>query len=195
VTLSQETRYPWDGAVALQVAVEQPTRFGLRLRLPGWCAAPRLAVNGTPVELAGAAENGYARIEREWQAGDVVTLDLPMPAQRVYAHPAIAADVGNVAIQRGPLVYCLEQVDQDAPLDRVALLQAAELATHSEPELLGGVVALAGAAEALDDTGWEGLLYSTTAPSTQPSTITAIPYYVWDHRAPGRMRVWVREAK
>ncbi|MEO7910953.1 MAG: beta-L-arabinofuranosidase domain-containing protein [Roseiflexaceae bacterium] len=193
VTLSQETRYPWDGAVALRVAVEQPTRFGLRLRLPSWCAAPRLALNGTPVELA--VENGYARIEREWQAGDVVTLDLPMPAQRVYAHPAIAADAGNVAIQRGPLVYCLEQVDQDVPLDQAALLQAAELDTHPEPALLGGVETLAGAAQALDDTGWAGQLYSTTAPATQPSAITAIPYYAWDHRAPGRMRVWVREAK
>jgi uncharacterized protein len=195
VTLSQETRYPWDGAVALRVAVEQPARFGLRLRLPGWCAAPRLAVNGTPVELAGAVENGYARIEREWQAGDLVTLDLPMPAQRVYAHPAIAADAGNVAIGRGPLVYCLEQVDQDVPLDRVALPQAAELDTRSEPELLGGVITLAGAAQALDDAGWEGQLYRPTAPSAQPSTITAIPYYAWDHRAPGRMRVWVREVK
>jgi DUF1680 family protein len=195
VTLSQETRYPWDGAVALRVATEQPARFGLRLRLPGWCAAPRLAVNGTPAELAGNVENGYARIEREWQDGDVVTLELPMPAQRVYAHPAIAADAGNVAIQRGPLIYCLEQADQSMPLDRVALPQAAELAASFEPELLGGVVALAGIAQALDDAGWEGVLYSTAAPATQPCTIMAIPYYAWDHRAPGRMRVWVREAK
>jgi uncharacterized protein len=193
VTLHQETRYPWDGAVALRVAAEQPARFGLRLRLPGWCATPRLAVNRTPVELA--VENGYARIEREWQNGDVVTLDLPMTAQRVYAHPAIAADAGNVAMQRGPLVYCLEQVDQQVPLDRLALPRSAELIASFDPELLGGVVTLAGAAQALDDAGWEGVLYRTAAPSTQPGVITAIPYYAWDHRTPGRMRVWVRETE
>ncbi|HEU5102138.1 MAG TPA: beta-L-arabinofuranosidase domain-containing protein [Roseiflexaceae bacterium] len=193
VTLRQETRYPWDGAVALRVAAAQPARFGLRLRVPGWCAAPRLAVNGQPVDLAGAVENGYARIEREWQEGDLVTLDLPMPATRVYAHPAVAADAGSVALQRGPLVYCLEQADQSVPLDRVALPQAAELSERFEPELLGGVVTLGGAAQALDEAGWEGLLYRTAPPATQPCTIAAIPYYAWDHRSPGRMRVWIRE--
>jgi DUF1680 family protein len=194
VTLRQETRYPWDGAVALRVATEQPARFGLRLRLPGWCAAPRLAVNGVPVDLAGSVENGYARIEREWQDGDLVTLELPMPVRRVYAHPAVAADAGNVALQRGPLFYCLEQADQSVQVDRIALPRTAELADRFEPDLLGGVIALAGAAEALDDAGWEGVLYDTAAPANQPCTITAIPYYAWDHRAPGRMRLWVREA-
>ena len=118
-----------------------------------------------------------------------------MPAQRVYAHPAIAADTGSVAIQRGPLVYCLEQADQQVPLDRVALPQSAELAASFAPELVSGVVTLAGAAQALDDAGWEGTLYRTAAPATRPSSITAIPYYAWDHRAPGRMRVWVRETE
>src|SRR5262249_3881199 len=114
VTLRQETRYPWDGAVTLRVETEQPARFGLRLRLPGWCAAPRLMLNGAPVDLASCVEQGYARIEREWQDGDMVTLDLPMPIERVYAHPAVADDVGRVALRRGPLVYCLEQADHEA---------------------------------------------------------------------------------
>ena len=118
-----------------------------------------------------------------------------MTAQRVYAHPAIAADAGNVAIQRGPLVYCLEQADQEVSLDRLALPQSAELIASFDPELLGGVVTLVGAAQALDDAGWEGVLYRTAAPSTQPGAIIAIPYYAWDHRTPGRMRVWVREAE
>jgi DUF1680 family protein len=193
VTLRQETRYPWDGAVALRVEVDQPARFGLRLRLPGWCEAPRLAVNGTPVELV--AENGYARIEREWQNGDLVALDLPMPVQRMYAHPAIAADAGQVAIQRGPLVYCLEQTDQELSLSGVGLPHAAELAASFVPDLLGGVVTLSGAAEALDDAGWEGVLYRAEPPAAQPGAITAIPYFAWDHRAPGPMRVWVRETE
>jgi uncharacterized protein len=193
VTLRQETRYPWDGAVALRVSVEQPAEFGLRLRIPGWCAAARLAVNGVTVELAGNRERGYARIARVWQDGDMVTLDLPMPVTRVYAHPAVAADVGSVALQRGPLVYCLEQTDHAAPLDRIVLPETTDLNSQFEPELLDGVVAIGAAALALDDADWDGALYRTTSPATQPCALKAIPYYGWDQRTPGAMRVWIRE--
>jgi DUF1680 family protein len=192
VTLRQATRYPWDGAVALQVELERPAQFGLRLRLPGWCAAPRVSVNGAPVDLGANVENGYLRIERTWQSGDQVTLDLPMPVERVYAHPAVAADVGRVALRRGPLVYCLEQADHDVPIGQIVLPQTAELAAQFEPELLGGVVTIAGPALALDDAGWDGTLYRTTPPASQPTAIRAIPYYAWDHRAPGAMQVWTR---
>lgn len=193
VTLHQETRYPWDGAVALRIETEQPSRFGLRLRLPGWCAAPMLQVNGDPLDLANCIENGYALIERTWQNGDVVALDLPMEAVRMYAHPAVAADAGQAALQRGPLVYCIEQADQSVPVEQIALPRTAELHERFEPELLGGVVTLHTTAQALDAAGWEGTLYQTHAPSTQPCQLTAVPYYAWDHRSPGRMQVWLRE--
>jgi DUF1680 family protein len=165
------------------------------LRIPGWCAAPRASVNGTPIDLTTNVENGYLRIERAWQSGDHVDLDLPMPVERLYAHPAVAADVGQVALRRGPLIYCLEQVDHDVPISRIALPESAELAAQFEPELLGGVVTVAGSALALGDAGWEGTLYRTTPPSKQPSAIKAIPYYAWDHRAPGAMRVWIESVK
>jgi DUF1680 family protein len=193
VVLHQETRYPWDGAITLRVELERPAQFGLRLRLPGWCASPRIAVNGAAIDVAGA-EGGYARIERLWQDGDQVTLDLPMPIEQVYAHPDIAADVGSVALQRGPLVYCFEQADHVAPLHRLLLPDTLDLTHHFEPELLGGVVAIAGSAVALDDAGWDGALYRTSRPTAQPCAIKAIPYYAWDHRAPGSMRVWVQSA-
>jgi uncharacterized protein len=195
VTLRQETRYPWDGAVKITVELERPAQFGLRLRIPGWCAAPRVSVNGTPVDLTADVENGYLRIERTWQSGDHVDLDLPMPVERLYAHPAVAADVGQVALRRGPLIYCLEQTDHDVPISRIALPETAELAAQFEPELLGGVVTVTGSALAFDDAGWKDALYRTTPPATQPSTIKAIPYYAWDHRAPGAMRVWVELVK
>jgi uncharacterized protein len=115
-----------------------------------------------------------------------------MPVERLYAHPAVAADVGRVALRRGPLVYCLEQVDHDVPISRIALPDEAELAAQFEPELLGGVVAVDGSAVALDDGGWDGALYRTTPPKVQPSAIRAIPYYAWDHRAPGPMQVWIQ---
>jgi DUF1680 family protein len=193
VMLSQETQYPWDGTVTLRVTTKQPTRFNLRLRLPSWCESPQLAVNGVPVDLDGRAE-GYTRIEREWQDGDTVTLELPMAAVRLYAHPAVAADVGQVALQRGPIIYCLEQADQSVPVSQIALPRTVELEERFEPGLLGGVVSLHAAAQALDETGWEQALYRTEPPSAQACALTAIPYYAWDHRAPGWMQVWVHEA-
>jgi DUF1680 family protein len=190
LTLTQATSYPWDGAVTLRVAIERPAEFGLRLRVPGWCSAPALAINGAPVNPA--IESGYLRIERTWRDGDQIALDLPMPIERVYAHPAVAADLGHVALRRGPLVYCLEQADHAMPLDRIALPDTAELTHVYEPDLLGGVVTIGGTAAAADDAGWEDLLYRTSPPSARPCALRAIPYYAWDNRAPGAMRVWVR---
>jgi uncharacterized protein len=193
VTLRQETNYPWDETVALRVSTPGPATFGLRLRVPAWCRAPRLIVNGVAQDLAGALEGGYACIRRTWQDGDVVTLELPMPAERVYAHPEIRADVGSAALRRGPIVYCLEQTDHNVPLQRILLPANTDLTAHFEPELLGGVVVLEGDATALSDSGWDDTLYRATPPEAQPCRIRAIPYYAWDHRAPGPMTVWVHE--
>ncbi len=191
ITLQQETNYPWDGAITVRVKLNQPATFGLRLRIPGWCTAPRVTVNGEPVDIT-SAEQGYLRIEREWQNGDAVTLELPMPVERVYAHPAVGTDIGQVTLRRGPIVYCLEQVDNTAPLNYILLPETAELEHHFEPDLLNGVVAITGSAAVLDDADWNDKLYRTAPPRTEPCTFTAIPYYAWDNRQPGAMRVWIR---
>lgn len=193
VTLRQSTRYPWDGAVTITVGAPAPAAFALRLRLPGWCAAPALRVNGEAVELAGATERGYATVRRSWRDGDVVALDLPMPAERVYAHPAVAADVGAVALRRGPVVYCVEQADHAAPVGRLLLPAGAALSARFEPELLGGVAVVEAAGVALSDAGWDDTLYSASPPAAAPCAIRAIPYAAWDNRAPGPMAVWLRE--
>jgi hypothetical protein len=192
VTLRQETNYPWDGAVTIQVSVDAPTTFGLRLRLPGWCSAPRLTLNGEMMNLADAVENGYGSINRTWQNGDTVVLDLPMPVERVYAHPDVRADVGSTALRRGPLVYCLEQMDHTVPLHRMVLPAQATLTARFDENLLGGVVVLEGQGAALRDAGWNDTLYRTTLPETEPCDIRAIPYYAWDNRESGSMQVWLR---
>ena len=194
VTLRQETNYPWDGTVTLRIEADAPTTFGLRLRLPGWCASPRLQVNGATVELGGITENGYALISRAWQSGDVVALELPMPVERVYAHPSVPADVASVALRRGPLVYCFEQADHDAtPLHRILLPQGAKLTACLASDTLNGVVVLEGEGATLSDDGWADTLYRTAPPQTGPCAIRAIPYYAWDNRDAGAMTVWVRE--
>lgn len=191
VTLTQETGYPWDGRVSIGLRMEQPARFGVRLRIPGWCREPRLRVCGeaAPLQL----DKGYVRIEREWRGGDRIDLELPMPVERVYAHPAVREDAGLVALQRGPIVYCLEEADNGASLHRVAIPRDSQFEAQFREDLLGGVVVLTGEAEILSDDGWAGTLYRTRPPATERRQITAVPYCVWDNREPGEMRVWLRE--
>jgi len=192
VVLKQQTDYPWDGRVKMVVEPEAPLDFVLNLRLPGWCRAATLAVNGHTVDLERIVHRGYARLERNWQKGDTVELSLAMPVERVYASPAVREDGGCVALQRGPVVYCLEQADNDVPLHTILLPEDAGLKAEFDPDLLGGVVAITGQARVIDDSDWDGELYRQYPPRLKPYTIKAIPYYAWDHRQPGEMRVWIR---
>jgi DUF1680 family protein len=191
VVLRQQTRYPWDGKVVVSVEPEAPARFALHLRIPAWASNARLRVDdGAP--LAATPVNGYVRVEREWRTGDRVTLDLPMPVERVRANPAVRQDVGQLALQRGPLVYCLESVDNPFPLHRLVVPPTAALAARFEPDVLGGIAVVEGPAQLEDDSGWDGELYGTRASRRTAVRIRAVPYYAWDHRAPGEMRVWLR---
>lgn len=189
VTVAQTTEYPWGGRVSLEVTPEQSASFRLRLRLPAWCKSPAVSLNGAAVTLI--VERGYAVLEREWQSGDTVTLDLPMPVQRIYADPRVEGNRGRVALRRGPTVYCLEAADNGPNLDALSLPREAELTAELAPDLLGGVVVLRGAARRLSsDTK---ALYSSTPPAAVPAAITAVPYSVWDNRAAGEMLVWIWE--
>ena len=190
VTVTQTTGYPWEGRVSLEVTPEHPASFRLRLRLPAWCETPTVSLNGEAVTLI--VERGYAVLEREWQPGDTVVLDLPMPVQRVYADPRVEVNRGQVALRRGPIVYCLEAADNGSDLDALTLPRETELTAEFAPDLLGGVVVLRGAARRLSLKTGSGL-YRTVPPPTEPAAITAVPYCVWDNRAPGAMRIWIRE--
>jgi len=189
-TIAQTTRYPWDGHVAITLQLTAPSAFTLRLRIPGWCRRHTLAVNGQPVEAAYA--RGYAAIARSWQPGDVITLMLEMPVEIVAAHPGVTANLGRVALQRGPLVYCLEDVDHTAPVLRLLLRDGAPLVPRWDPELLGGVVVIEGEGLLSPEEGWGDTLYQPySAARYQSIPVRAIPYYAWDNRAPGGMVTWV----
>ena len=191
VALRQETDYPWDGHIRVSVNPESPATFGLNLRIPGWSRSATLTVNGEAVDVETATTRGYARIQREWKTGDEVELALPMPVERIEAHPAVRQDAGLVALQRGPVVYCLEQVDNPVPLHRILLPRDAELKPHFEVNLLGGVTVISGKALVRDDSDWDNVLYRAEPAKLKPLEIKAIPYYAWDHREPGDMRVWI----
>ena len=190
VTLHQDTDYPWSGDVEITVGVASPARFALMLRIPGWCAKHALKVNGKPV--AAPVAKGYAKIRRTWNDGDRVELSLAMPIQRVAAHPRVAEDAGKVALQRGPLVFCLEQCDNAALVRSIELPDKAKLSARFDQKLFGGAVVIEGEALAPTPTGWKGQLYQpASATQLKPVKFRAIPYCLWDNREGGAMTVWL----
>jgi len=191
--LMQETDYPWDGIVCLHFEMESPQTFALKLRLPGWCQDVRVFINGEKLDAAGHVEKGYLSIHRLWQSGDKIRLQFLMPVERVYANPHVAADINRVALMRGPLVYCLEAVDHAVPLAMLRLPRDASFETHFEPGFLQGVVSLTALAKAVDMAHWGNHLYRQQPPQMRDAWIKAIPYYAWDNREPGAMRVWLPE--
>ncbi|MBZ9871404.1 glycoside hydrolase family 127 protein [Mesorhizobium sp. BR1-1-9] len=193
VTLTQASRYPWDGAVAITIEPQAPVAFTLHLRVPAWSAGAALKVDGETVKLEDVTSDGYAAIRRTWKKGDSVRLDLEMPIERLYANPQVRQDAGRVALSRGPLIYCVEATDNDGSLHRIALPRTASIEAHDEPNLLGGVVTLSATAQADADDGWQDQLYRSDPPATRQTRLTAIPYFAWDNREPGEMLVWLRD--
>jgi len=192
VGLREISTYPWSGDIRIEVEPAVPTTFDLKLRIPGWSRGAKVAVNGVSVDIAEAV-NGYLTIHRDWFAGDVVTLDLPMPPVRLYAHPGVIMDAGRVALKRGPLVYCLEEVDNPGGrVQRLKLPRKAELMAETRADLFDGIVVLTAQAAAIDERDWQ-TLYRTTPPQETPARLTAIPYYLWSNRGQGSMMVWVPE--
>jgi len=194
VLLKQTSRYPWEGEIRLSVEPENETEFALNVRLPGWCGDPRLRVNGKPFALFDRVR-GYARLQRRWGRGDTVELSLPMPVQRIKAHPKVEADLGRAALRRGPLVYCLEATDNGGHVRNLVLPPETQLAASYRPELLGGVTVIQGQALALHSAPWPEPLYLSSAdvPGVDRVEFTAIPYFANANRQPGEMRVWIPE--
>ncbi|MDT8390264.1 MAG: glycoside hydrolase family 127 protein [Lentisphaeria bacterium] len=191
VTVRQETAYPWNETVGISITVDAPVEFCLNLRIPQWCRNPAIKVNGEEKALADSVTKGYARIQRRWQDGDKVELVLPMPVEIVEAHPNVRQDSGKVALQRGPLVYCLEETDNGKNLERIFLQESADFAICHDPDLLGGVTTIETDAFTLDTTDWGESLYRSVSPSFKKKRIIAIPYYVWANRELGEMVVWI----
>ena len=191
VALSEKSAYPWSGEVRIRIDPEAPATFDLKLRIPGW-AKGAAAVNGERVALAPA--NGYATIRRTWRKGDVVTLDLEMPAERLYAHPNVRMDVGRAALRRGPLIYCVEEADNPgAPVQTLALPRSARLEAEWKADLFGGAMTLKAPAKRLVPGKGGGALYSTEPPAARDTALVALPYHLWANRMPGSMQVWVAE--
>jgi DUF1680 family protein len=201
VRLEQETRYPWEGKIKLIVTPEKPSRFSLKLRIPGWarneavpsnlyrfadadCPPPTLKVNGKNVRFK--LESGYVALDRSWRKGDAVELELPMPVRRLVANEQVTDDSGKVALQRGPLVYCIEWPEvRDGHVVNLLLPDSAPVTASFRPDLLNGVEAITGEAESLRYADAQKRI------SKENVHFSAIPYFAWANRGRGEMAVWL----
>lgn len=194
VTIDVTTDYPWDGRVRVVTTTTPGGTWALSLRVPHWAAGSTATVNGEPD--ATAVDGGWLTIEREWSSGDAVVLDLPLDVRFTTADPRVDADRGAVALERGPLVYCLEAVDNPGHrLDDVVIDVRGAATSEQVDDLLGGVVVIHAAAKDRDRAGtswWPYADVSVVRDTAGASReLTAVPYFVWGNRAEGAMRVWI----
>ena len=196
LVLRQTTEYPWKGTVNISVAPQTPEEFTLFVRIPGWSKENSVTVNGKKVE--GATAGQYLPIKRRWASGDKVVLSVDMRPQIVHANPAVADDRGRIAFQRGPIVYCMEQLDQneaskDSSIFPYYTARLTETTTDRyDPALLDGVVVLEHPGSLLPAAA--PALYQAALPQSAAGTETKlkmIPYYAWSNRDLSAMQVWV----
>jgi len=190
--LTQITNYPWEGLVKISVEPSQPTPFDLMLRIPAWCRGENLKVNGARVPTDQRLR-GYVRISRTWKQGDVLELAMPMPVQRVRSNPLVQADIGRVALMRGPIVYCVESADNGQSIRTMAIEKQSTFAAQFRVDLLGGVTVVKSTVMAKPLADWQNSLYLSSAEIGLPKStpLTAIPYYANANRGPAEMLVWM----
>jgi DUF1680 family protein len=194
--LSVETDYPWQGQIQITVRQSGPSPWGLSLRLPEWCQSFDLALNNLPVHDP-VLKQGYIVLERTWSERDVVELNLAMPPLLVAPNPRVDAIRNCLAIQRGPVVYCLESCDQEKIEDvlDVQIDSSQPLDTRWRDDLFGGIMTVEAAGYVAEPGLWQGALYQPAKnapdPTGRPARLVAIPYYAWGNRGIGSMRVWI----
>ncbi len=186
--VSQQTRYPWDGKVKITIDPEKSAAFSVYVRIPGWARnepipsdlysclnenTERLTLRVNSESAALDMDKGYARIHRNWEKGDVIELILPMPVQKVVSHELVKDNMGKVALQRGPLVYCLEAVDNEGHVLDRHIPDEMDFDVESRADLLEGINVL------------------ISKEQERVERIVAIPYFAWSHRGVGEMAVWL----
>ena len=191
LVVAQHTDYPWDGRVILEIQqVKKNTPMTFKLRIPSWCEVYSLSVNDKKYEAK--VENGYAVVTGNWKKGDFIALDMPMQAKLIEANPLVEEARGQVAVQRGPIIYCIESQDLNGQnIDNIALPINAQF-TPKEVTIEGSrMMALETQAYVRDAKTWENQLYRTVDRTKRTATIRLIPYYAWGNRGKSEMSVWI----
>ncbi len=198
VQIIQQNNYPWDGGLSFNINPKAATAFNVLVRIPGWAqnkaipsglywfqnnsdAKPVIKVNGQPVEYT--IQNGYASISRTWKKNDLLEVNLPMEIRRVVASEKIKDDIGKIALQRGPLMYCAEWPDNNGRTSNLIVPASASFTSEFRPGLLNGVTVLKSEVPAI-------VINNNESVSTIKQAFTAIPYYSWANRGKGEMMIW-----
>lgn len=198
VQIEQQNNYPWDGNLVFKINPKSPLEFSMHIRIPGWAqgkAMPsdlytfkdaaekkvEIKVNGSPINYT--IENGYAVLNRKWKKGDKIEVNLPMDVKRVIAKSNLKDDQGKVALQRGPIIYCAEGIDNSGRVSNLIVPDDVAFATEFKPAMLNGITVLKSEVPAI-------LVNNEKSVSTVSQPLVAIPYYAWAHRGKGEMMIW-----
>ncbi|NMB96693.1 MAG: glycoside hydrolase family 127 protein, partial [Clostridiaceae bacterium] len=195
--LVQDTDYPWNGRVLITLNTKSKVKFKMKLRIPGWCRNAIVKVNGELFDLSNKMEDGYAVIDRSWKDKDNIELIMEMPVETIRAHPNMEGKPFKIALQRGPLVYCLESIDNLENIDNNVDLEKIRIPSNTgfsefyDSSIPGGIIKITCEGELADDASWGEELYTPGCIKTRPFKVTAVPYCVWGNRGVGQMIVWI----
>lgn len=192
ILLRQSTDYPWDGSVKFSFAkLKKNKGFAMKLRLPAWCENYDLQVNGEPFADA-EVKDGYIIIYRKWKQGDEISFNMQMRTKLIEANPLVEEARGQVAVQRGPIIYCLESQDLNGvDIDNIAIPYNASFKTVETTIDGSRVIALETEAYNRSENSWKGSLYREVGKDKKKTTIRLVPYYAWGNRGKGEMTVWI----
>lgn len=193
--LTEETAYPWNGCVQIRIDECNEIPFAVRLRIPSWAKDATVRLNGNPTDLH-PTPSSYCELRRSWRAGDIVDLDLPMSPRLIEANPFVEENLNQVAIQRGPLIYCLESSDLPSQTQTsvrdILIPSNIDLVARFDQNLLNCIVLLEGKALSRPAANWNSQLYRELQPaSLHPINLRLIPYFAWANRGPSEMTVWL----
>lgn len=190
LTITQKTRFPFEGSIQIHLESEIKESTGIALHIPSYAANYQITIDGNLVQPK--IEKGYAYLEGIWTNTNInITFD--MPAKFTYANPEVRADAGKVAIEKGPLVYCLEEIDNGDRLSGVYVNTTQPLEEQFDESLLGGTSVIMAKGRKITYQGWdEHTLYGETPPVYEDVTLKYIPYCYWGNRTPGEMTVWAK---
>lgn len=193
ISLDVETDYPWNEKIQIKVDSEKTCTFAIKLRIPGWCSKWSIKVNGKGTDFG--IKDGYCILEREWNNNDTIDLVLAMPVMQIETNPKVRENCGRIALQRGPIVYCLEQADNGTEIQDITI------PAQSEFSLIHGIEGMPSEAVMLEFDGyrreqsqWSGKLYDNAISEMVPVKARAVPYWLWGNRGFGEMNVWIRKS-
>jgi hypothetical protein len=194
--VNQDTEYPWNGEIKISLGLDKPSSFTIKIRVPGWAREEpiplglyryldkgnktiSIKINGKDQKII--LDKGYAVIQKKWQTNDEISLDFPMEIRRLLADERVKEDNGCIALERGPLVFCVEGIDNNGKTSNIILPDKSQLTSRYIIDLLGGITVIEGKAKTVDDKGVASV-----------SGFTAIPYFAWLNRGPGEMDIWLQ---